>query len=117
MGEEDLEYMYIPYSILKMSPQISILKFHGTGIPEPSETADHTLKITGNGSHVYVCVHTHALIGDLKISDFRISVCTSYFLEVCVRRLEGSGYPRTPVLLSFLDDNNLAVSPSKGWVR
>lgn len=59
-----------------------------------------------------------ALIGDLQISDFRISVCTSYFLEVCVRNSDGSGYPTAPVMLSFLDDgDNVAVSPRKGWVR
>ena len=65
-----------------------------------------------------MCVRVCALIGDLQISDFRISVCTSYFLEVCVWHSDGSGYPMAPVLLSFLnDDDNLAVSPSKGWVR
>ena len=63
--------MYIPYSILKMSPQISILKFHGTGIPEPSETADHILKITGNGSRVYVCACVCA--PSLVTSRFQIS--------------------------------------------
>ena len=65
-----------------------------------------------------VCVCACTLIGDLSISDFRISVCTSYFLEVCVRHSEGSGYPRAPVLSSFLDDDDhLAVSPSEGWLR